>query len=69
VTPRDKTRAQKEFDKIQKARADVELYEREILLPLAQKRLEIDLDDGVKANYPKFGLALVPIAGMTDEED
>lgn len=69
VTPRDKTRAQKELDKVQKARADAELYEREILLPLAQKRLEIDLDDGVKANYPKFGLALAPIAGMTDEED
>ena len=69
VTPRDKTRAQKELDKAQKARADVELYEREILLPLAQKRLEIDLDDGVKANYPKFGPGLAPIPGITDEED
>ena len=69
VAPRDKTRAQKELDKAQKAHADVELYEREILLPLAQRRLEIDLDDGVKANYPKFGVALAPIAGMTDEED
>jgi len=69
VPPRDKTRAQKELDKVEKARSDVELYEREILLPLAQKRLEIDLDDGVKANYPKFGAALAPIAGMTDQED
>jgi hypothetical protein len=69
VQPRDKTRAQKELDKVQKAQADIELYEREILLPLAQKRLEIDLDNGVKANYPKFGLALAPIAGITDEED
>jgi N-6 DNA Methylase len=69
ASARDKTRAQKDFDKAKKARADVELYEREILLPLAQKRLEIDLDDGVKANYPKFGPALASIPGMTDEED
>jgi hypothetical protein len=69
LTPRDKTRAEKEVEKILKARADVELYERDILLPLAQKRLEIDLDDGVKANYPKFGPALAPILGITDQED
>ena len=69
VSPRDKTRAQKDLDKAQKAKADVELYEREILLPLAQRRLEIDLDDGVKANYPKFGVALAPIPGMATEED
>lgn len=44
---------------------DVETYEREILLPLAQKRLEIDLDDGVKVNYPKFGQALAKVAGLS----
>lgn len=43
---------------------DVEDYERNILLPLAQRRLEIDLDDGVKQNYPKFGAALAKIVGL-----
>jgi type II restriction/modification system DNA methylase subunit YeeA len=69
VSIRDKTRDQKELDKAQKVRADLELYEREILLPLAQKRMEIDLDDGVKANYSKFGVGLALIPGMTDVED
>ena len=31
--------------------------------PLAQHRLEIDLDDGVKVNYLKFGDALAPSPG------
>ena len=44
---------------------DVEIYEREILLPLAQQRLEIDLDDGVKVNYLKFGKALAKITGLS----
>jgi hypothetical protein len=69
VSPRDKTRAQKELDKVQKAKADTELYERETLLPLAQQRIELDLDDGVKANYPKFGAALAAIPGMAAEEE
>jgi hypothetical protein len=62
---RDKTQAQKEITKIEKMIKDVEDYEHNILLPLAQQRLEIDLDDGVKANYPKFGKALAPIAGLS----
>ena len=32
---------------------------------LAAQRIEIDLDDGVKANYPKFGKALKPITGLS----
>ena len=27
--------------------------------------MEIDLDDGVKANYPKFGKALAKVAGLS----
>ena len=41
------------------------LRERNIILPLAQQRLEIDLDDGVKANYPKFGKALAKVTGLS----
>jgi hypothetical protein len=37
----------------------------DVIFPLAQKKIEIDLDDGVKANYPKFGSALKKIAGLS----
>jgi hypothetical protein len=61
----DKTRAQKALDKAQAALRDVEEYERDILLPLAPQRLKIDLDDGVKTNYPKFGKALAKVSGLS----
>ncbi len=37
--------------------------------PLAQKRVPIDLDDGVKRNYPLFGDALKPIKGLETTDD
>lgn len=55
----------KALKKTLEAIKDVEAYERDILLPLAQQRLEIDLDDGVKANYPKFGKALAKVTGLS----
>ena len=39
-------------------------YERDVLFPLAAQRIEIDLDDGVKVNYAKFGNALAKIVGL-----
>ena len=61
---------QEQYDKLQKALRECEDWEREVLLPLAQQRIDIDLDDGVKVNYLKFGAALAPIAGLAaaDEE-
>jgi hypothetical protein len=38
-------------------------------LRLAQQRLEIDLDDGVKVNYLKFEGAVAPISGLAAKED
>jgi len=35
--------------------------------PLATQRIEIDLDDGVKVNYNKFGKALKKIKGLSKE--
>lgn len=61
ATPADR----KALDKSKAALKDVEDYEREILLPLARQQIEIDLDDGVKANYPKFGKALAKVAGLS----
>ncbi len=33
--------------------------------PLATKQIKIDLDDGVKVNYPKFGKALKKVVGLS----
>jgi hypothetical protein len=44
---------------------EMEEYEREVLYPLATEQVEIDLDDGVKANYPKFSKALKKIVGLS----
>ncbi len=60
----EKTKALKEIERISKMIAELEEYEREVLYPLATKQVEIDLDDGVKVNYLKFGPALKKIPGL-----
>ncbi len=66
----DKTRALKEVDRLAKVLAELEDYERDVLYPLATEQKPIDLDDGVKVNYLKFGAALKKITGLdTKEED
>ncbi|MCH4905401.1 BREX-1 system adenine-specific DNA-methyltransferase PglX [Cylindrospermopsis raciborskii CHAB3438] len=66
----EKTKAVKEINKLATIIEELDDYEREILYPLAIEQIHIDLDDGVKANYPKFGLALKKIPGLeTKEED
>ena len=54
----DKIKAGKERQSLQIMLNEAEEYERNILYPLATERKEIDLDDGVKVNYLKFGKAL-----------
>ena len=61
----DKTKALKEIEKLKKVITELEEYERDVLYPLATKQVEIDLDDGVKVNYNKFGKALRKVAGLT----
>ncbi len=65
----DKTKALKEIEKIAKAIVELEDYERDVLYPLATEQLAIDLDDGVKVNYLKFGSALKKIPGLEAKED
>ena len=65
----EKTKALKEIEKITKMIAELEDYEREVLYPLATEQVEIDLDDGVKVNYPKLGAALKKIVGLDAKED
>jgi hypothetical protein len=61
----EKTRALKEIEKNNKMIDELDEYEREVLYPLATEQVEIDLDDGVKVNYNKFGKALKKIPGLT----
>lgn len=61
----DKTKALKEITKLRRDIKELEDYERDILFPLAQQQVEIDLDDGVKVNYNNFGKALKKVTGLT----
>jgi type II restriction/modification system DNA methylase subunit YeeA len=60
-----KTKALKEVEKLKKMLVELENWEREVLFPLASEKLAIDLDDGVKHNYPRFGKALKKIPGLS----
>lgn len=58
----------KEADRLRKVLLELDEYEHDVLYPLASQNIAIDLDDGVKANYPKFGAALKKIAGLEASE-
>jgi type II restriction/modification system DNA methylase subunit YeeA len=53
--------AESELRKLQPILKELVDYEKNVLFPLAAQRIQIDLDDGVKVNYQKFGNALVSI--------
>jgi hypothetical protein len=57
-----------EADQLRKILLELEEYEHNVLYPLASQNIVIDLDDGVKANYPKFGDALKKIPGLEASE-
>lgn len=40
-------------------------WERDVIYPLANERIDIDLDDGVKVNYNKFPHALAKVTGLS----
>ena len=69
ATAKARTEARKETDKLTKILAECEEWERQVLLPLAQARIELDLDDGVKTNYLKLGEALATIPGLAAKEE
>jgi type II restriction/modification system DNA methylase subunit YeeA len=68
VSQSEKTKALKDIEKVGKMITELEEYEREVLYTLATQRIEIDLDDGVKVNYSKFGSALKKIPGLDAKE-
>lgn len=67
-TSSEQTKASKEKDKLKLVLLELREYEREILYPLATKRISIDLDDGVLVNYNKFGEAIKKVAGLNDKK-
>jgi hypothetical protein len=58
----------KEADRIRKVLLELDTYEHDVLYPLASQNIAIDLDDGVRVNYPKFGAALKTIPGLEATE-
>lgn len=69
ATPAQQTRAQKETATVIKQIAELTEWERDVVYPMAQQKIAIDLDDGVKRNYPLFAGALKPIKGLEAADD
>ncbi|SFF15580.1 hypothetical protein SAMN05216167_13147 [Spirosoma endophyticum] len=67
ATAGEKTRAQKEIDRLDKVLGELAQYEREVIYPLATNPIAMDLDDGVLVNYNRFGSALAPVKGLTEK--
>jgi len=65
----EKTKALKEIEKIKRMISEMEEYEREVLYPLATENVTMDLDKGVKHNYPRLGAALKKIPGLDATEE
>lgn len=59
----------KEADRLRKILIELNEYEHDTLFPQASENVVIDLDDGVKTNYPKFGAALKKIVGLEAASD
>ena len=66
---REQTAARKEAEKITKVLKECQAWEQDALLPLAQQRIELDLDDGVKVNYLKLQEVLARIPGLAAKGD
>ena len=64
-----RTKALNKMADIAKQIDELDEWERDVIFPLAQVRIEIDLDDGVKANYPKFDTALRKVSGLEAKND
>ena len=69
LKPSERTAARKEAEKITKVLKECQAWEQDALLPLAQQRIELDLDHGVKVNYLKLQDVLAPIPGLAAKED
>jgi len=66
---REQTAARKEAEKITKVLKECQAWEQDALVPLAQQRIPLDLDDGVKVNYLKLQEVLAKIPGLAAKGD
>ena len=69
ATPAQRTKAQKEVGAVIKQIDELTAWERDVVYPMAQQKIAIDLDDGVKRNYPLFNGAVKPIKGLEASDD
>lgn len=68
LTQAERANNLREADRLRRVLVELAEYEHDVLYPLATRQLAIDLDDGVRANYPKFGAALKKIVGLEASE-
>lgn len=61
----DRAADRRQADKYRSVVTELTDWERDVMYPLANERVEIDLDDGVKVNYNKFPHALAKVAGLS----
>lgn len=59
----------REIEKIKKIQNDLQTFDSNCFYQLAQDDPAIDLNDGVRVNYLKFGTALKKIPGLEKKED
>lgn len=63
-TPAERNRFKKELEKLKKKQVELKAFD-ELLHHYADKRISLDLDDGVKVNYGKFGALLAEVKQVT----
>ncbi|NEM91468.1 BREX-1 system adenine-specific DNA-methyltransferase PglX [Galbitalea soli] len=68
LTQAERSNNAREADRLRRVLVELNEYEHDVLYPLATQQITIDLDDGVKANYPKIGAALKKIPGLEVSE-
>ena len=61
----DRAADNRQADKYRAVVRELTDWERDVIYPLANERIGIDLDDGVKVNYNKFPHALVKVTGLS----
>ena len=62
----DRAADNRQADKYRAVVKELDAWERDVVYPLANERIGIDLDDGVKKNYNKFPRALAKVAGLSE---
>lgn len=62
----DRAADNRQADKYRTVVRELTDWERSVIYPLANERVNIDLDDGVKKNYNKFPHALAKVAGLSE---